>query len=65
MSDKNLIALADSFMAIFGFKRKAIISGNIIKPTAFEEETPCLKRDDGIHCNCWYDGKKCCACEEK
>lgn len=25
-------------------------------------ETPCLKREDGIHCTCWYDGEKCCAC---
>lgn len=27
-----------------------------------DQETPCPKRDDKIHCNCWYDGKPCCAC---
>ena len=37
MSDQNLIALADSFMAIFGFKRKAIVSGNVIEPV-FERQ---------------------------
>ena len=26
------------------------------------EETPCPKRDDKQHCNCWYDGAACCAC---
>ena len=26
-------------------------------------ETPCPKRDDKIHCNCWYDSEPCCACE--
>lgn len=25
-------------------------------------ETPCPKREDGIHCTCWYDGDKCCGC---
>ena len=25
-------------------------------------ETPCPNREDGIHCNCWYDGGRCCAC---
>jgi hypothetical protein len=40
--NKNLIALADSFMAIFGFKRLAIISGNIITPAAFETDS-CTK----------------------
>lgn len=25
-------------------------------------ETSCSKREDGQHCNCWYDGKACCAC---
>jgi hypothetical protein len=38
MSDKNLIALADSFMAIFGYKRIATIKDNIITPAKFEEE---------------------------
>lgn len=28
-------------------------------------ETPCSKREDKIHCTCWYDGKPCCACGEK
>ena len=27
-------------------------------------ETPCLKREDGQHCNCWYDGGTCCACND-
>jgi hypothetical protein len=27
-------------------------------------ETPCHKRQDGQHCNCWYDGGACCACGE-
>lgn len=22
----------------------------------------CPKRDDQTHCNCWWDGKPCCAC---
>lgn len=22
----------------------------------------CPKRDDRIHCTCWWDGDKCCAC---
>lgn len=25
-------------------------------------ETDCPKRDDQMHCNCWYDGGRCCAC---
>lgn len=25
-------------------------------------ETPCPKREDGRHCDCWYDGQACCAC---
>lgn len=25
-------------------------------------ETTCPKREDHQHCNCWYDGEKCCAC---
>ena len=27
-----------------------------------ELETPCPKREDGQHCDCWYDGAACCAC---
>jgi hypothetical protein len=27
-------------------------------------ETPCQKRADGQHCNCWYDGDACCACND-
>ena len=34
--NKNLIALADSFMAIFGFKRVAIVKDNVVKPTKWE-----------------------------
>lgn len=25
-------------------------------------ETPCPAREDGQHCNHWYDGEPCCAC---
>ena len=25
-------------------------------------ETDCPEREDKTHCNCWYDGKVCCAC---
>ena len=32
MVDDSTIAMADSFMAIFGFRRKAIVSGNVITP---------------------------------
>lgn len=28
-------------------------------------ETPCPNREDGQHCNCWYDGGACCACGDK
>lgn len=32
-------------------------------PTAIDDETPCLWRNDGMHCNHrWYDGERCCAC---
>lgn len=34
--NKNTIAMADSFMAIFGFKRIAKQSGNVITPVEFE-----------------------------
>lgn len=27
-----------------------------------KDETPCPVREDGQHCNCWYDGEACCAC---
>ena len=27
-----------------------------------DAETPCPKREDRIHCNCWWDGDACCAC---
>ncbi len=26
------------------------------------KETACPKREDKIHCDCWYDGDRCCAC---
>jgi hypothetical protein len=29
---------------------------------AAQEETPCPRRQDQQHCNCWYDGEGCCAC---
>ncbi len=28
-------------------------------------ETPCPKRSDKKHCNCWYDDEQCCACGDK
>jgi len=28
----------------------------------YDWETACPKRADAQHCNCWYDGEKCCAC---
>ncbi len=31
-------------------------------PLQEEWETPCLKRADRQHCDCWYDGAACCAC---
>ncbi len=31
-------------------------------PQREDWETPCPKREDGIHCTCWYDGKACCSC---
>ena len=31
-------------------------------PEPDDWETECPKRDDKQHCNCWYDGKACCAC---
>ena len=30
--------------------------------SASDWETTCPKRDDQLHCNCWYDGEACCAC---
>lgn len=29
-----------------------------------EWETPCLASEDGMHCNCWYDGEACCNCKD-
>lgn len=26
------------------------------------DETPCPGREDGIHCEHWYDGDRCCGC---
>lgn len=30
--------------------------------SSYEESENCRKREDAQHCNCWYDGEKCCAC---
>jgi hypothetical protein len=30
-----------------------------------KDETPCPKREDKQHCNCWYDGERCCACGDE
>lgn len=27
-----------------------------------DDETPCPKREDGLHCECWYGGNTCCGC---
>jgi len=27
------------------------------------DDESCQVRSDGLHCNCWYDGKACCACK--
>ena len=57
MSDKNLIALADSFMAIFGFKRIAKQIGNVI--TLVEYECECDEISNGETC------KRCGPSEER
>jgi len=44
--------LADSFMAIFGFKRVATVRGNIITPTEWDE--------DGIFCDICGDYHEPC-----
>ncbi len=31
-------------------------------PDGADWETPCPEREDGQHCDCWYDGEACCAC---
>ena len=54
MSEKNLIALADSFMSIFGFKRKAIVRGNVIEPVFERQCDICgdYHRDDEVPYAC-------------
>lgn len=42
--------------------RSATIADYLAARDAGQKETPCPARDDGIHCNCWYDGRACCAC---
>ena len=32
------------------------------KTSGADDETPCAVRDDGLHCECWYGGNKCCGC---
>ena len=27
-----------------------------------EATIECEPSDDGLHCNCWYDGEACCRC---
>ena len=34
----------------------------LMKLLVENDETPCPKREDKQHCNCWYDGEACCAC---
>ena len=29
---------------------------------ATPEEGHCESRDDKTHCNCWWDGARCCSC---
>lgn len=52
MSKDINTALADSLMAIFGFKRIAIVSGNVITPTEFEQCDVCGDHDcdGGLPC---------------
>jgi len=33
-----------------------------MQATGDDWETPCPDREDKQHCNCWYDGDKCCSC---
>jgi hypothetical protein len=39
--------LADSFMAIFGLKRKATVQGNVIKPAVLDDCLTCGETHDG------------------
>lgn len=36
----------------------SILSGDI----GDDEETPCPKREDEIHCVHWWEGEPCCDC---
>jgi hypothetical protein len=35
------------------------------QPTDADDETPCPVREDGLHCECWYDGNACCGCQHE
>lgn len=43
-----------------------VVDAAVIAPTALEArwETPCPAREDGQHCDCWYDGQACCGCHD-
>ena len=45
--NKNTIAMADSFMKIFGYTRVATQSGNVITPVEFEQCDICGDNHDG------------------
>lgn len=38
------------------------LSADVKRLEGERDEEACCKRDDKQHCNCWYDGKACCAC---
>lgn len=42
--------------------QEVVMDGGIATLTPVEGETSCPAREDEQHCNCWYDGKKCCGC---
>ena len=56
------IAMIDSFMAIFGFKRIASQSGNVITPAQFDSDI-----DDGVNqcdiCGDYHEGEISRSCE--
>jgi hypothetical protein len=63
---------AREFQALFnaGFERAFVMlwhGGRAAQETSPapadpDEETPCPKREDGMHCECWYGGNPCCGC---
>lgn len=52
MSKENLVAMADSFMAIFGYRRIATMDGNVIAPREFEKRCVAKQYSDMMSCEC-------------